>query len=81
MQRRKSGQPHKGWKKAATSSHVVKITPDDQIKREFDSRELSYIDAIQALQNLGWQSEDAEDTVTEWEQDWKLIAITNGERS
>jgi hypothetical protein len=40
----------------------------EQIRREFEAKEISYIDAVLTLQNLGWQSEDAEDTVEEWEQ-------------
>lgn len=44
----------------------------ERIEREFKRGEIGYLQAIEALQNLGWQSEDAEDQVIEWEQETPL---------
>jgi hypothetical protein len=40
---------------------------EDAIKREFKARELSYIDAIQRLEGLGYSPEIAEHKVCQWE--------------
>jgi hypothetical protein len=40
---------------------------EDVVKREFKARELSYIDAIQRLEKLGFESFVAERLVCEWE--------------
>ena len=39
------------------------------IKRQYGDQELSYIDAIQALERLGYSSIEAEATVIEWDEE------------
>ena len=40
---------------------------EDAIEREFKANQLSYIDAIERLQSLGYDSRMAEQRVCEWE--------------
>jgi hypothetical protein len=43
------------------------MNSEDAIEREFKTRQLSYIDAIQRLEKLGFESFVAERLVCEWE--------------
>jgi hypothetical protein len=47
---------------------------EDAIERDFKSGDLDYIYAIECLQALGYLPEDAEDKVSEWQDEMTMVA-------